>query len=157
LALFIDGVHLAEQAVIVAMAVTREGKKEPLELCAGSTENSTVCKQLLQELRERGLEVDGPMLCVIDGGKWICKALADVLGHSAVTQRCQIHKLRNLEGLVPKARQVYVRSLMRKAYGAKSAVAARQELRNVAGWLEANGYVDAAGSVREGREERSRS
>jgi transposase-like protein len=31
------------------------------------------------------------VLCIIDGGKGIRKALADVFGDRAVIQRCQVH------------------------------------------------------------------
>ncbi len=46
---------------------------------------------MLQDLLERGLRVDESILCVVDGGKGIRKALVDVLGDRAVIQRCQIH------------------------------------------------------------------
>jgi putative transposase len=69
-------------------------------------------------------------------------------------QRCQLHKARNLLALVPKAPQVYVRrAMLRRAYRTVSADAARRQLRALATWLEANGHVDAAASLREGLEE----
>src|SRR6185312_9106896 len=49
----------------------------------GSTENARVCTDLLQNILERGLKVDDPILCVIDGGKGIRKALRDVWGDLA--------------------------------------------------------------------------
>ena len=64
----------------------------PLGIWLGSTENSRVCTAMLQDLLERGLRVDASILCVVDGGKGIRKALVDVLGDLAVIQRCQIHK-----------------------------------------------------------------
>src|SRR5438309_2943042 len=99
-----------------------------------------------------GLPLEGRVLCVIDGGKGLRKALGDVLGDAAVIQRCQLHKGRNLDALVPKARQAYVRAAMRRAYRAASAGAARRQLTVLAAWLERNGHADAAGSVREGLE-----
>ena len=51
-----------------------------------------MCTQLLQDLLARGLPMDGRVLCVIDGGKGLRKALGDVLGAAAVIQRCQLHK-----------------------------------------------------------------
>jgi transposase-like protein len=77
----------------------------------------------------------------------------DVLGDTAVIQRCQLHKGRNLAALVPKARQAYVRAALRRAYQAASAAAARRQLTALATWLERNGHADAAASVREGLEE----
>jgi putative transposase len=93
------------------------------------------------------------VLCVIDGGKGLRKAVQDVFGTAAVIQRCQVHKARNLLALVPKARQVYVDALLRRAYRAGSADAARRQLKTLITWLEGNGHVDAAASLREGLEE----
>jgi len=152
-ALFVDGVVVAQQTVIVALGITRAGRKEPLGLRLGSTENAVVCTELLQDLLARGLTPDGRVLCVIDGGKGLRKALGDVLGDAAVIQRCQLHKGRNLDALVPKARQPYVRAALRRAYRATSAAAARRQLTALTTWLERNGHADAAASVREGLEE----
>ena len=79
--------------------------------------------------------------------------MQDVFGTTAVIQRCQIHKARNLLAQVPKARQVYVRAMLRRAYGAGSAAAARRQLQALATWLESNWHIDAAASLREGLEE----
>ncbi|MEK7445695.1 MAG: transposase, partial [candidate division NC10 bacterium] len=46
------------------------------------------------------------VLCVIDRGKGLRKAMQDVLATAAVIQRCQVHKARNLLAQVPKVRQV---------------------------------------------------
>jgi transposase-like protein len=152
-ALFVDGLVVAKQSVIVALGVTRAGTKVPLGLRVGSTENAVLCTDLVQDLLHRGLALDSQVLCVIDGGKGIHKALTDVLGDRAVIQRCQLHKLRNVLALVPKARQVYVRAHLRRAYRAGTADQARRQLKTLATWLEANGHPTAAASVREGLEE----
>lgn len=152
-ALFMDGVVVAQQTVIVVLGITRDGRKVPLGLRLGSTENAVMCTDLLQDLLARGLTVDGRVLCVIDGGKGLRKALGDVLGDAAVIQRCQLHKGRNLAALVPKARQAYVRAALRRAYLATSATVARHQLTTLATWLARNGHADAAASVREGMEE----
>ena len=152
-ALFMDGVVVAQQTVIVILGITRDGGKVPLGLRLGSTENAVVCTELLQDLLARGLTLDGRVLCVIDGGKGLRKALGDVFGDAAVIQRCQLHKGRNLDALVPKARQAYVRVSLRRAYRASSAAAARRQLIALATWLERNGHADAGASVREGLEE----
>ena len=152
-ALFMDGVVVAQQTVIVALGIRRDGRKEPLGLRLGSTENAVVCTELLQDLLARGLPLAGRVLCVIDGGKGLRKALGDVLGDAAVIQRCQLHKGRNLAALVPKARQAYVRAALRRADQAASAAAARRQLTALAAWLVRNGHGDAAASGREGLEE----
>jgi transposase-like protein len=152
-ALFMDGIVVAQQTVIVVLGIAREGGKIPLGLRLGSTENAVVCTELLQDLLARGLALDGRVLCVIDGGKGLRKALGDVFGDAAVIQRCQLHKARNLDALVPKTRQAYVRASLRRAYRAASAATARRQLTALATWLERNGHADAAASVREGLEE----
>ena len=153
LALFLDGVVVAGQTVIVALGLTRDGQKVPLGLRLGSTENAVVCTEVVQDLLARGLTIADRVLCVIDGGKGLRRALQDVLGTAAVIQRCQLHKARNLQALVPKARQVYLRATLRRAYRASSAAAARRQLKVLGTWLEANGHVDAAASLREGLDE----
>jgi putative transposase len=112
-----------------------------------------VCIALLQDLLARGLAVDGRVLCVIDGGKGLRKALGDVLGDAAGIQRGQLHKGRNLAALVPQARQVYVRAALRRAYRATSAAAARRQLTALVRWLDTHGEATAAASLREGLEE----
>jgi putative transposase len=152
-ALFLDGVHVAGQTLIVALGVTGDGRKSPLGIRLGSTENAAICTELLQDLVTRGLRLDDRVLCVIDGGKGLRKALADVLGTSAVIQRCQLHKQRNLLALLPQRRQPFVRAALRRAYRAASAAVARRQLQILITWLESNGHPDAAASLREGLEE----
>jgi putative transposase len=101
----------------------------------------------------RGLRLDGRVLCVIDGGKGLRKALEDVLGTRAVIQRCQLHKQRNLLALVPPRRPPFVRAALRRGYRAANAAAARRPLQALTSWLETNGHLDAAASLREGLEE----
>src|SRR6266851_912812 len=149
----LDGLEVAGQTVIVVLGITREGGKVPLGLRLGSTENAVICTELLQDLLARGLTLEGRVLWVIDGGKGLRKALSDVFGDAAVIQRCQLHKARNLDALVPKARQAYVRASLRRAYRAARAAAARRQLTALATWLDRNGHADAAASVREGLEE----
>jgi transposase-like protein len=152
-ALFGDGVVVAGQTVIVLLGITRDGRKEPLGVSVGSTENAAVCTALLQDLLARGLPIAGRLLCVIDGGKGLRRALQDVLGDSAVVQRCQVHKRRNLQALLPTGRQAYVLAALGRAYRATSAAAARRQLRALVAWLEQNGHDAAAASLREGLEE----
>jgi transposase-like protein len=148
-ALFLDGLEVAGNTVVVAL----DGTKVPLGLWVGSTENHQLCTALLHDLLERGLRIDERILCVIDGGKGIRKALGDVLGERAVIQRCQLHKLRNVLSHVPDARHPYVRNAMREAYRSESATLARKRLQQLVSWLENNGEDAAAASLREGMEE----
>lgn len=153
LALMLDGIEVARHTVVVALGITEDGTKTTLGLWQGSTENAALCTSLLQDLISRGLKLDTKILCVIDGGKGIRKAIEDVLGDLAVVQRCQLHKRRNLKAHLPEERQAYVDRALREAYRSASADTARKLLRNLISWLDNNGHEDAAASLREGMEE----
>lgn len=152
-ALFLDGMEVAEHAVVIALGVTLDGTKVPLGLWQGSTENTTLCVALLQNLVERGLKFDQKILCVIDGGKGIRSALAKVLGDAAVLQRCQVHKRRNVLDQLPETKRLYVGRIMSEAYQAATADTARKRLKQLISWLDSNGEVGAAASLREGLED----
>jgi putative transposase len=151
--LLVDGIGVGDHTIVVALGVTPEGKKVPLGLHQGSTENATVCTTLVNKLLERGLKIEDPILCVIDGGKGIRKALRDVLGHLAVIQRCTVHKRRNVREHLPKHRQKSIDRQIHDAYASKTADTARKRLRQVISWLARNGEESAAESLKEGLEE----
>lgn len=65
LALFLDGIETAEHTIVVALGVDADGRKHPLGLWEGSTENNAVCQLLLSNLVERGLDRERPLLVVI--------------------------------------------------------------------------------------------
>jgi putative transposase len=152
-AMFIDGIEIGGHAVVIALGVTKDGTKVPLGVWCGSTENHVVTAALMQNLIERGLRVDAPVLFVIDGGKGIRKALSDVFGDRAVVQRCQVHKARNVRDHLPQERRAYVRRQMHDAYRSRSAKTAKKLLMQLVSWLEANGEDAAAASLREGLDE----
>jgi len=152
-AMFIDAIEIAKHAVVIALGVTLDGTKVPLGVWCGSTENHVITSALMQNLIERGLRVDAPVLFVIDGGKGIRKALSDVFGDRAIVQRCQVHKARNVRDHLPQERRAYVRRQMRDAYKSRSAKTAKMMLGQLASWLEANGEDAAAASLREGLDE----
>src|SRR5437763_4948292 len=65
-ALMIDGVHFADHLCVVALGIGIDGTKHPVGLAEGDTENTTVVKDLLVDLRDRGLDTTRPILCVLD-------------------------------------------------------------------------------------------
>ena len=90
--LLVDGVHFGEHTCVVALGIDIEGTKHPLALVEGATENATLARELLVGLRERGLEVTRPILCVIDGAKALRRAILDVFDHTVIG-RCQQHSV----------------------------------------------------------------
>jgi transposase-like protein len=152
-ALMLDGIEVAKRTLVVALGITTTGDKVPLGVEQGSTENSALCTTLLNGLIERGLRVTERILCVIDGGKGIRKALDDVFGDLAVVQRCQVHKKRNVRALLSPTHTAYVMTAMDGAYRSATVKTARQRLQQLAGWLENNGEEAASKSLREGLDE----
>jgi transposase-like protein len=152
-ALVMNGVLIACHTVVVALGILADGTKVPLGLWQGSTENAAVCTALLQDFVSRSLRIEGRVLCVIDGGKGLRKAIADVFGEATLVQRCQIHKRRNVREHLPKRRQKHVDAVMRQAYKSGSADTARKQAAHLAASLDAEGHDGAAASVREGLEE----
>ena len=61
-----------------------------------SPENATVVGELLGDLAERGFDFTATRLYVLDGGKALSAAVKTHAGESALIQRCQVHKRRNV-------------------------------------------------------------
>lgn len=147
-ALMIDGVHFAGHLCVVALGIGIDGTKHPLGLVEGSTENATVVKALLTDVRDRGLDVCRPTLVVIDGAKALASAVNEVFD-KPVIQRCQLHKVRNVENHLPDALGATVAKQMRAAYRDPNPLTAQAALEALAKSL-AKTHPGAAGSLREG-------
>ena len=147
--IFLDGLHFREHVVLIALGVDLEGHKHVLALHEGTTENATVCKALLTDLRERGLDLDRSILFVIDGGSGLRKALRETCGTTAVVARCQVHKRRNVLEHLPESMRPRVRRVLDEAYGLADATLAKRRLEQLAAGLERT-HPGAAASLREG-------
>ena len=149
--LMVDGVYFAEHLCVVALGIDINGHKHPLALVEGSTENATLVRDLLVDLRERGIDVTTPILVVLDGSKALRRAVLDVFDHP-VLARCQLHKIRNVGDKLPQRLRGTVARKMRAAYHADSALAAQAQLEALARELDKT-HPGAAASLREGLEE----
>jgi transposase-like protein len=150
-ALMIDGVHFADHLRVVALGIGVDGTKHPLGLAEGDTENTTVVRDLLADLRDRGLNTTRPILCVLDGAKALSAAVKAVFDHPVI-QRCQLHKIRNVESKLPDRLASTVATKMRAAYHNPDALAAEATLQDVARQLATN-HPGAAASLHEGLSE----
>lgn len=150
--LMIDGTVFKNTTVIIVLGINRDGKKRVLGICNGSTENYEVCKDLLNELIERGLDSNLVRLVVLDGGKAIRKAVSNVIGERIKVQRCQIHKIRNVMGYLPESLQPSVTRAMNEAYRSNDYNTAKQILSNLSNKLRKDN-IQAANSLDEGLEE----
>ncbi len=150
--LYVDGVDFAATCCVVSMLICADGTKVPVGLREGDTENKRLVTDLLVDLRDRGLRVDGGLLVVIDGAKALATAVRSVFGDLGVIQRCQIHKRRNVTDYLPKAERGRVEQRMVRAFNHADPDQGLADARRLAGELEVR-WPDAAGSLREGLEE----
>lgn len=150
--LFLDGKTFAEDRLVIALGITRQGEKKMLGFVQTATENEAVCAQFLRELVARGLRVEPGLLCVIDGAKGLRKALQSVFGHQAVVQRCQWHKRENVVAYLPKHQQAPWRRRLQRAYERPTYAAARAAVLDLRRELPLVNR-SAAASLEEGLEE----
>jgi putative transposase len=151
-ALLIDGVHIGEHCIVVALGIDHTGAKQALGLWEGSTENAAVCQSLLADLQSRGLRTDRSLLVILDGSKALHKAVTQTFGSAALMHRCQVHKLRNILEHLPEGQRPWVRAIVTRAYKQPEVAPARRLLQELARRLE-DRYPSAAASVREGLDE----
>ena len=145
----IDGIHLADSVILVALGIDAQGNKHVLGLREGSTENACVVKALLSDLIERGLQADRARLWVVDGGKALRRGIMECFGRLALVQRCQEHKRRNVLEHLPEAMQQGTSKAMRQAWDGHDATLAAKRLQALANSLQAQ-HPGAAASLREG-------
>lgn len=150
--IFIDGICWADTTIVVALGLAEDGSKRVLGFREGATENSEVCKSLLEGLIDRGLDAERTTLFVIDGGKALRKAITRVWGTLGLVQRCRVHKKRNIEAHVQNRHWPEVARMLDKAWAELDAERARKQLLTLAGYLDRIA-PDAASSLREGLEE----
>ncbi len=151
-ALLIDGVHVSDHCLIVALGIAADGQKHALGLWDGSTENATVCQGLLANLQSRGLRTDRSLLVILDGSTALRKAVRATFGDAALVQRCQVHKTRNVLEYLSDRERPWAQAILRRAYQANDVKTAQRLLLDLARRLETE-YPSAAESVREGLDE----
>lgn len=150
--LMIDGKHFRSECLVTALGVDKAGEKHVLGLWHGATENSTVVRELLADLRERGLDTEAAILVVLDGSKALHKGVKDVFGERALIQRCRVHKLRNVLEHLPKEKRQQAAWRLRGAWAKGTTDEALKELKACVKWLDPISPC-AARSLEEGLEE----
>jgi putative transposase len=107
--LWVDGIHFgvrledAAQCILVVIGATADGKKELLTLADGYRESEQSWREVLLDLKARGLTVD-PHLAIGDGALGFWKALPQVFG-TTLCQRCWVHKTAHVLNKLPKSQQ----------------------------------------------------
>ena len=134
-AVFIDTLHRAGEAFLVALGIDTGGYKRVLGFWEGATENHEICEALLSDLERRGLRISKRILWVTDGGKGIHKALRDRYGKKLIHQRCTIHKDRNLQSHLAKKYRKEAHRRLQIALEQNSYDDARRMLQEFEKWL----------------------
>ena len=130
-AMLIDGTPVKGRQMMAVIGIDREGMKHVLGLREGATENATVVRELLEDLAQRGVDFTRVRLYVLDGAKALHAAVKKVAGATALIQRCQLHKKRNVRDHLPKQYQASVWRQMSAAYAMRDYEDARRALERL--------------------------
>jgi len=150
-AVLIDGIHLGDMVYVVALGIDDEGKKHVLGFEAGSTENAGICRAMLRGLLERGiLREDGCYLFVVDGSKGVKSAIKAVFAKRGHTQRCIVHKKRNVKDKLPKHMHEEFDQKFNAAFNQKTLKQAEKSFSALRQELLVLGRSKAAESLTEG-------
>jgi putative transposase len=123
-----DGIYLQarladeKQCILVLIGATPEGRKELVGFSDGARESANDWRDLLLDLKRRGLDVR-PELVIADGALGFWKAASEVWP-KAREQRCWVHKTANLLAKLPKSQQPKAKRALQEIWMAETKVAA---------------------------------
>jgi transposase-like protein len=126
-----DAGRIVSAAVIVAVAVNSDGRREVLGMDIGPSEAETFWLEFLRKLRRRGLR--GVKLVISDAHEGLKAAVAKVM--HASWQRCRVHFLRNALAHAGKSGRRVVSAFIATAFAQDDAAAASAQWRRVADQL----------------------
>src|SRR5712672_3374734 len=120
--------HIVAVAVIVAVGVNTDGRREVLGMTLGHSEAEPFWVEFLRRLARRGL--CGAKLVISDAHEGLKAAIVKVLG--ATWQRCGVHFMRNALAYAGKTQRRIVSAWVGTAFAQDDAAAARKQWREVA-------------------------
>ena len=123
--------RIVSVAVIVAVGVNSDGRREVLGMDIGPSEAETFWTGFLRKLARRGLR--GVRLVVSDSHEGIKAAVSKVL--TATWQRCRVHFMRNALAHAGRSGRRVVSAFIATAFAQDDATAASQQWRRVADQL----------------------
>ena len=137
--------RIVSVAVIVAVAVNSDGRREVLGMAIGASEAETFWVDFLRSLARRGLR--GVKLVISDAHEGLKAAVAKVL--HASWQRCRVHFMRNVLAHAGRQGRRVVSAFIATAFAQEDAAAAQAQWRQVADQLRPRatklaGLMDAA-------------
>src|SRR5437016_3762481 len=123
--------RIVSVAVIIAVGVNSDGRREVLGMDIGPSEAETFWTEFLRKLARRGLR--GVKLVISDAHEGIKAAIAKVL--HACWQRCRVHFMRNVLAHAGRQGRRVVAAFIGTAFVQDDAEAARTQWRQVADQL----------------------
>ena len=123
--------RIVSLAVIIAVAVNTDGRREVLGIATGASEAEPFWKAFLRSLADRGLR--GVKLVIADDHKGLRAAAAKVF--HASHQRCRVHWMRNALAHVPPKQRPAVVALLKTIFAQDTAEAAHAQWKQVADTL----------------------
>jgi putative transposase len=141
-----DG-HVVSVAVIIAVAVNTDGRREVLGMAVGNSEAEPFWTEFLRGLVRRGLR--GVKLVVSDAHEGLKAAASRVLG--ATAQRCRVHFLRNAMAHAGRTQRRIVSAWIGTAFAEVDQACARRQWRAVADQLRSR--VPKLAALMDGAEE----
>ena len=125
--------RIVSVAVIIAVGVNGDGRREVLGMTIGASEAETFWTTFLRMLARRGLR--GVKLVISDAHEGLKAAVAKVL--NASWQRCRVHFMRNVLAHAGRQGRRVVAAFIATAFAQDDAEAARGQWRQVADQLRA--------------------
>ena len=107
-----EGGRIISRAVIVAVAVNSDGKREVLGIAVGPSEAETFWTDFLRSLADRGLR--GIKLVIADDHKGLRAAARRV--SNAGLQRCRVHWMRNALAHAPAKQRAAVAAMLKTIF-----------------------------------------
>ena len=120
--------RIVSTAVIIAVGVNTDGRREVLGVATGPSEAEAFWKSFLRSLADRGLR--GTKLVIADHHKGL-RAAASKVFH-ATLQRCRIHWMRNALAHVPAKQRPAVSAMIKTIFVQETAREAHDQWNSVA-------------------------
>lgn len=127
------GHRVVSQAVVVAVGVAADGRREVLGFDVGDTENEGFWTGFLRSLKTRGL--DGVSLVMSDAHSALKKAI-NIVFQGSCWQRCRVHFMRNVLSVVPKGSQDMVAPIIRTIFAQPDAEHVKTQFEEVRRMLD---------------------
>jgi putative transposase len=121
--------RVVSQAIVVAVGVTADGRREVLGMDVGDSEDGAFWTAFLRSLKARGL--GGVQLVISDAHEGLTAAISAVLIGSS-WQRCRVHFLRNVLAQVPKGNAEMVAAAIRTVFAQPDAASAHEQFDDIA-------------------------